>query len=70
MTDSDGSTTSGKPGGQSNKPVSPARSGSVFKGGTGSEAKQPTEHPGVHGEDGRENDLDRAEDAGREGGQR
>lgn len=43
---------------------------SVFKSTPAPQVEQKTEHVGVHGEPGRENDLDRAEEAGREGGRR
>ncbi len=45
---------------------------SVFEATPASDPKAaaPTEHAEGHGEDGRENDLDRAEEAGREGGRR
>lgn len=42
----------------------------VFDDNTAPKPDPKTDHPGVHGADGRENDLDRAEDAGREDGRR
>ena len=71
MADAGKDTTSGNAHG-SDRAAQPKGAPSVFEDTSKPqpEPENPLRHEGEHGKNGAENDLDRAEEAGREGGRR